>query len=234
MVVGSLTSLSLAGCATRRRSHGQKMTAGRGDRGEQDADEGAGGGLENVQDKAKAGQIEALSPDAEKLASTAKEIPSLFPEGSLDPDKSAAKPEIWQKRAEFDAAAKNLETWSMKLRDASAANNTEQTQAIMKDFGRQACGTCHTALPRAAQAVTADQSMRGIVGLAALAVAGGGGAAAGGDGRDHQLQAAAALLVRHVQDRCAAGDGGRPHGRHRPAGRAQRRSRQAAGGQGHA
>ena len=27
---------------------------------------------------------------------------------------------------------------------ASAANNTEQTQAIMKDFGRQACGTCHT------------------------------------------------------------------------------------------
>jgi cytochrome c556 len=67
----------------------------------------------------------------------------LFPEGSLDPEKSAAKPEIWQKKPEFDAAAKNLESWAMKLKDAAQANNAEQTQAIVKDFGRQGCGTCH-------------------------------------------------------------------------------------------
>ena len=102
-----------------------------------------GAAWRNVQDKATAGQIQAIVPDAEKLVQTAKQIPALFPEGSLDPAKSAAKPEIWQKKSEFDAAAKNLESWSMKLKDSAQANNAEQTQAIVKDFGRQACGTCH-------------------------------------------------------------------------------------------
>jgi len=102
-----------------------------------------GAAWKNVQDKAKAGQIAAIVPDAEKLAATAKEIPALFPEGSLNAEKSAAKPEIWQKRAEFDAAAKNLETWSVKLRDAAKTGNADATQAVVKDFGRQACGTCH-------------------------------------------------------------------------------------------
>ena len=102
-----------------------------------------GAAWKNIQDKTKAGQVKDLVPDAEKLAMTSKEIPALFPEGSLNPEKSAAKPEIWQKRAEFDAAAKNLETWAMKLRDTAATDNAEQTQAIVKDFGRQACGTCH-------------------------------------------------------------------------------------------
>jgi cytochrome c556 len=102
-----------------------------------------GAAWKNIQDKTKAGQVKDLVPDAEKLASTSKEIPGLFPEGSLNPEKSAAKPEIWQKRAEFDAAAKNLETWATKLRDTAATDNAEQTQAIVKDFGRQACGTCH-------------------------------------------------------------------------------------------
>ena len=102
-----------------------------------------GAAWRNVQDKAKAGQIQAIVPDAEKLLQTSKQIPALFPDGSLDPAKSAAKPEIWQKKSEFDAAAKNLESWSMKLKDSAQANNAEQTQAIVKDFGRQACGTCH-------------------------------------------------------------------------------------------
>ena len=102
-----------------------------------------GAAWRNVQDKAKAGQIQAIVPDAEKLVQTAKQIPALFPEGSLDPAKSAAKPEIWQKKSEFDAAAKNLESWSMKLKDTAATGNAEQTQALVKDFGRQACGTCH-------------------------------------------------------------------------------------------
>jgi cytochrome c556 len=102
-----------------------------------------GAAWRNVQDKAKAGQITAIVPDAEKLAATAKQIPALFPEGSLDPAKSAAKPEIWQKKGEFDAAAKNLETWSIKLKDAAASGNAAATDAVVKDFGRQACGTCH-------------------------------------------------------------------------------------------
>src|SRR4029453_1680024 len=102
-----------------------------------------GAAWRNIQDKTKAGQITALGPDAEKLVVTSTQIVALFPEGSLDPDKPAAKPEVWQKKGEFDAAAKNLEGWSMKLKDAAQANNADQTQAIVKDFGRQACGTCH-------------------------------------------------------------------------------------------
>ena len=102
-----------------------------------------GAAWKNVQDKTKAGDIKGVVPDAEKLAQTAKQIPALFPDGSLDPAKSAAKPEIWQKKGEFDAAAKNLETWATKLKDTAATGNAEQTQAVVKDFGRQACGTCH-------------------------------------------------------------------------------------------
>jgi cytochrome c556 len=102
-----------------------------------------GAAWKNIQDKTKAGQITEVVPDAEKLVLTSTQIVALFPEGSLDPEKSAAKPEIWQKKPEFDAAAKNLESWAMKLKDAAQANNAEQTQAIVKDFGRQGCGTCH-------------------------------------------------------------------------------------------
>jgi cytochrome c556 len=97
----------------------------------------------DIQDKAKAGNVEGIAPSAEALALNASRIPSLFPEGSLT-EKSKAKPEIWQKWPEFQAAAKNLETQSEKLRDASMAKNADETQAIVKDFGRQACGTCHT------------------------------------------------------------------------------------------
>ena len=141
VVMGGLTALMVSGCAT--GGGAPTMTAEEAIEKRKALMKEQGAAWKNIQDKAKAGQVAAIAPDAEKLASTAKQIPTLFPEGSLNPAKSAAKPEIWQKRAEFDAAAKNLETWSVRLRDASKANNTEQTQALVKDFGRQACGTCH-------------------------------------------------------------------------------------------
>ena len=31
----------------------------------------------------------------------------------------------------------------MKLKDDGDDGQREQTQAVVKDFGRQACGTCH-------------------------------------------------------------------------------------------
>jgi cytochrome c556 len=97
----------------------------------------------DIQAKVKAGNIEAIAVNAETLAMTAQQIPALFPEGSLT-EKSKAKPEVWQKWAEFEAAAKNLETQAAKLRDAARAKNEQLTQDLVKDFGRQACGTCHT------------------------------------------------------------------------------------------
>jgi cytochrome c556 len=70
-------------------------------------------------------------------------ISALFPQGSLT-DKSKAKPEVWQKWAEFEAAAKNMVTWSEKLRDTAKTKDAAATEAVVKDFGRMACGTCHT------------------------------------------------------------------------------------------
>ena len=97
----------------------------------------------DIQAKAKAANIEAIAVNAETLAMTARQIPTLFPEGSLT-DKSKAKPDVWQKWPEFQAAAKNLEAQAEKLRDAARAKNEQLTQDIVKDFGRTACGTCHT------------------------------------------------------------------------------------------
>jgi cytochrome c556 len=97
----------------------------------------------DIQAKAKAGNIEAIAVNAETLAMTARQIPALFPEGSLT-DKSKAKPDVWQKWPEFQAAAKNLEAQAEKLRDAARAKNEQLAQDIVKDFGRTACGTCHT------------------------------------------------------------------------------------------
>jgi len=98
----------------------------------------------NIQDKTKAGDVAGVVPEAQKLVDTSHQIPALFPEGSLGPPKTAAKPEIWQKWPEFEAAAKNLTTQSEKLRDTAKTGDSAATQAVVQTFGRQACGTCHT------------------------------------------------------------------------------------------
>jgi cytochrome c556 len=97
----------------------------------------------DAQDKAKAGQFEAIAVDAEAMAYVAPQIPELFPEGSLS-EKSAAKPEIWQKRSDFEAAAKNFQVQAEKLRDAAQSKDATATQAVMREFGKLACGSCHT------------------------------------------------------------------------------------------
>jgi cytochrome c556 len=97
----------------------------------------------DIQNKFKAGNVEAIAPNAEVIAITALQIPTLFPEGSLT-EKSKAKPEVWQRRDEFDKAAKNLAVWSERLRDASKAKDEKAVADIMKDYGRVGCGSCHT------------------------------------------------------------------------------------------
>ena len=140
MVIASLVIGIGAGCAGKSMSK-----AGSGDvvADRQRVMKLQGASWADIQAKAKAGNIEGIAVNAETLALTAQQIPGLFPEGSLT-EKSKAKPEVWQKRAEFDAAAKNLEAQAEKLRDAARAKNEQLTQDLVKDFGRQACGTCHT------------------------------------------------------------------------------------------
>jgi cytochrome c556 len=98
---------------------------------------------QDVQAKLKAGNIEAIVVNAETIALNAMHIPALFPQGSLT-DKSIAKPDIWQKRTEFESEAKNLQTLAEKLRDAARAKDAAAVEAMAKDFGRQTCGSCHT------------------------------------------------------------------------------------------
>jgi len=97
----------------------------------------------DAQAKLKAGNAEAVAANAETMALIATQILPLFPEGSLT-DKSKAKPEIWQKWPEFETAVKNYAMQAEKLRDAARTKDLAATEAVAKDFGRQACGTCHT------------------------------------------------------------------------------------------
>ena len=138
LVIGVLAALIAAGCATKPKMGSGDIVADR-----QRLMKLNGASWADVQAKAKANQIEAIAVNAETMALNAMHIPSIFPEGSLT-DKSKAKPEVWQKWAEFEKAAKNFETEAEKLRDAARAKNADLTQAIVKDFGRNACGTCHT------------------------------------------------------------------------------------------
>ena len=139
IVVGTLTALVFGGCATST----PKMSATEIVTERQRVMKLNGASWADAQAKFKAGNIEAIAVNAETMAMNAREIPKLFPEGSMTAD-SKAKPEIWQKWSEFDADAKNLQMMSEKLRDAAKSKNTAATEAIMKDFGREACGTCHT------------------------------------------------------------------------------------------
>jgi cytochrome c556 len=138
-----LLALATAGCATTERSTAQQSRPAADVVAERQRLMKLHSALwKDIQDKAKAGQVEAIAVSAEALALNSQRIPGLFPAGSMT-DKSKAKPEIWQKWAEFEAAAKKLEGESVKLRDAARSKNATATQAVMKDFGRNACATCH-------------------------------------------------------------------------------------------
>lgn len=98
--------------------------------------------LTEMRSKFKAGNIHGIAVNAEVIAITAMQLPSLFPDGSLS-DKSRAKPEIWSRWSEFEASAKNLTIWSERLRDAARAKDDRVVADIMKDFGRVGCDACH-------------------------------------------------------------------------------------------
>lgn len=148
IVVGSLMILAIVGFAAAQST----PNVGSGDvvADRQRLMKLNGANWADAQAKFKAGNIEAISVNAETIALNAMHIPLLFPQGSLT-DKSNAKPEIWQKRAEFESAAKNLQAWAEKLRDTAKTKDAAATEAVMKDFGRQTCAACHTAFRKPLQ-----------------------------------------------------------------------------------
>ena len=104
-----------------------------------------GAAMQSISNKLKAGQIQAIAADADKLQETSKRIPKLFPEGSVNANTSRAKPEIWQKRSEFEGYAKSLNTKAGELEATAKTGNAQATQTMVADLGKTTCGACHTA-----------------------------------------------------------------------------------------
>ena len=141
IVLASLVALSMAGTATGQSAAKLWSSDVVADR--QRLMKLNGASWADAQAKLKAGNAEAVAVNAETMALIATQIIALFPQGSLT-EKSKAKPEIWQKWSEFEEATKNYAMQAEKLRDAARTKDLAATEAVAKDFGRQACGSCHT------------------------------------------------------------------------------------------
>jgi len=78
----------------------------------------------------------------------AKAIPGWFPAGTdlvavPNGGKNHSKVEIWQAKAEFDAAAKNLEAVSADMIRIAGGTDNNAVQEQFKKMG-PACGACHS------------------------------------------------------------------------------------------
>jgi len=137
-VMGGLTAGLLAGCAS-----GDKKMAGSGDpiADRQQLMKKQGKTMQDITTKLKAGSLDGVAADADTLTGTSQQIPALFPAGSMSPT-SRAKPEIWQKKSQFDGYAKSLNDQSKKVAGLARANDLAGTQAAVSEMGRT-CGACH-------------------------------------------------------------------------------------------
>ena len=84
-----------------------------------------------------------IARDAEEIRAAATRMPSLFPAGSRD-GHSEAKPAVWARWPEFEAASRALVDESEKL---AGAARTGQEPAIASQFRSmtRACSGCHDA-----------------------------------------------------------------------------------------
>jgi cytochrome c556 len=141
VILGSLVALAVGGCASSSKSVTMSTADVVAER--QRLMKNVGANWADIPAKVKAGAPDTVAVNAESLSLHAQRIPGLFPQGSLT-DKSKAKPDIWQKWPEFEAAAKNLENRSATLREQAMAKDGAAVTATVATFGRDACGACHT------------------------------------------------------------------------------------------
>ncbi len=142
IVLGSLAIVALAGCASMEEP--KRMTTAQVIAERQELMKSQGATWRSIQEKEKAGQIGAIAAEADALAKSATKIDALFPPGSLDPATSRAKPEIWQKWPEFQGLSKGLEAKANALAATARTGNAQATSAAVTEFGKTACGACHT------------------------------------------------------------------------------------------
>jgi cytochrome c556 len=133
-------SVALIGCASMQA----KMNPDEAIAARQKLMKEQGAAMRSISEKMKTGQVQAVAADAKTLEDTSKKITDLFPEGSVNPATSRAKPEIWQKWSEFEGHAKKLNTEAKLLADTAKTGNAEATGKMVADIGRATCGGCHT------------------------------------------------------------------------------------------
>jgi cytochrome c556 len=85
-----------------------------------------------------------MQQSANKIKSTAAALPGWFPSGSIGSAavKSAAKPEIWSKPAEFRTAVSNFQTQANAFHAAVATGNADNVKAAFRALGGT-CKGCH-------------------------------------------------------------------------------------------
>lgn len=87
--------------------------------------------------------VSVVQKNAALIAATAPQIPGWFPKGTgPEAGKTGALPAIWERPADFKAAAGTFETESAKLLALASAADMAGTAAQMKAVGG-ACGACH-------------------------------------------------------------------------------------------
>jgi cytochrome c556 len=130
--------VAAAGCASTKKMSADDAIAAR-----QKLMKEQGAAAQAIGDKLKAGNAD-ITAEAHKLVETSQRIPTLFPEGSVNPQTSRAKPEIWQKWSEFEGNAKTLNTKAGQLEAmARSGANAQALAPAMQDLGRTTCGACH-------------------------------------------------------------------------------------------
>ncbi|MDI7776269.1 cytochrome c [Asticcacaulis sp. EMRT-3] len=100
-------------------------------------------GLNDTLRTASPSKAEILSYTA-TISSQAPKLVSFFPAGTgLDSGlKTGAKPDIWQKQAEFKADAEGFNVAAQKLNMVAQGNNQAALKVAMDAVGN-ACKTCH-------------------------------------------------------------------------------------------
>lgn len=82
-----------------------------------------------------------LADDAEAIADLLENVGIAFPDGTSE-GKTQAKPEIWEKRGEFDAGLEDAIVKARALADAAKGGDMAAVGAALGALGKS-CGACH-------------------------------------------------------------------------------------------
>lgn len=85
----------------------------------------------------------AMKQHAGAIQYMARVIPHAFKMKTGDAGPTESKAEIWEKWAEFEAAAKTLDDEAGKMMEAAETGDKGKIGAAMGSLGKNGCGGCH-------------------------------------------------------------------------------------------